>query len=406
MPLVVQELAGPPIDQQAVEIVERKGLGHPDSICDALAEELSLGLSRWYREHAGTILHHNVDKVLLFGGISEPRFGGGRVVEPMEIYLCGRATAEFEGEAVPIEELAVRGSRRWLGDHLRALDPEAHVRIHSLVRRGSAELVELFRRQRESGRWLCNDTSCGVGYAPLSELENLVLRVEQALTCREATAAHPEVGEDVKVMGVRHADAIHLTVACAFVGRYVRSRAHYEARKAALAERVADLAREHARRPVEVAVNTADDPTSGGVYLTVTGTSAEGGDDGEAGRGNRVNGLIAPYRPMTMESVAGKNPITHVGKLYNVLAGLMAEDLVSEVPGVIEAHCFLVSQIGRPVDEPQLVDLRLRTEDPRVPDPGRVEAVVADHLARSGVLWKEIASGSIALDRWPLRGGS
>ena len=31
----------------SIELVERKGLGHPDSICDALAEELSRSLSRY-----------------------------------------------------------------------------------------------------------------------------------------------------------------------------------------------------------------------------------------------------------------------------------------------------------------------------------------------------------------------
>jgi S-adenosylmethionine synthetase len=403
MQLVLQELIGPPIERREVEIVERKGLGHPDTICDALAEELSLALSRWYLEHAGGILHHNVDKVLLFGGSAEPSFGGGRIEQPIEIYLCGRATAEFEGRLVPIEELAVEGSRRWLRENLHALDPAGHVRIHPLVRHGSPELVELYRRQRESGCWLANDTSCGVGYAPLSELENLVLNVERALTRREATAANPEVGEDVKLMGVRHGEAIHLTVACAFVARHVRNFSDYEARKAALGERAAELSRAHTQRPIEIDVNTADDPATESVYLTVTGTSAEGGDDGEAGRGNRVNGLISPYRPMTMESVAGKNPVTHVGKLYNVLAGLIAEDLVAELSGVNEATCHLVSQIGRPVDDPQLADVRLRTDDPAALEPGKVEPIVRDHLAHVDTLWKEIATGAVAMDRWPLR---
>jgi S-adenosylmethionine synthetase len=403
MELVVQGLVGPPVEERAVEIVERKGRGHPDTICDALAEELSLALSRFYIDRAGGILHHNVDKVLLFGGAAEPHFGAGRVEQPIEIYLCGRATADCDGTPVPIEELAVDGSRRWLRENLHALDPDAQVRIHPLVRPGSSDLVELYRRQRDRARWLANDTSCGVGYAPLSELETVALRVEQALTKREATTAHPEVGEDVKVMGVRHGDAIQLTVACAFVGRHLRDLADYEAGKAALAERAAAVARLHTRRSVGVAVNTADDPARESIYLTVTGTSAESGDDGEAGRGNRVNGLISPYRPMTMESVAGKNPVTHVGKLYNVIAGLLAEEIVAELPGAVEVTCHLVSQIGRPVDDPQLVDVRLRTDDPGVLDPARIEPIVRRHLSRADSLWKDITTGVVALDRWPLR---
>jgi S-adenosylmethionine synthetase len=150
-------------------------------------------------------------------------------------------------------------------------------------------------------------------------------------------------------------------------------------------------------------VNTADDPSRGSLYLTVTGTSAEAGDDGEAGRGNRVNGLISPYRPMTMESVAGKNPVTHVGKLYNVLAGLVAQDVVDGIPGVAEATCHLVSQIGGPIADPQLTDVRLRCDDLGAPVRRRVEEIVRQRLGQISTLWKDIATGALALDRWPLR---
>ena len=37
------------------EIVECKGLGHPDTICDGIAEELSLTLSRHYLAEYGKI---------------------------------------------------------------------------------------------------------------------------------------------------------------------------------------------------------------------------------------------------------------------------------------------------------------------------------------------------------------
>ena len=72
--------------------VERKGLGHPDTICDAVSEAASLALSRAYLERCGRVLHHNVDKVLLRGGTARPAFGGGEVLEAIEIYIAGRAT--------------------------------------------------------------------------------------------------------------------------------------------------------------------------------------------------------------------------------------------------------------------------------------------------------------------------
>jgi S-adenosylmethionine synthetase len=79
-----------------VEVVERKGLGHPDTICDALAEALSLSLCREYQQRFGAILHHNVDKALLCGGSAVPSFGGGTVTRPIDIYLAGRASAQLE----------------------------------------------------------------------------------------------------------------------------------------------------------------------------------------------------------------------------------------------------------------------------------------------------------------------
>jgi len=153
-------------------------------------------------------------------------------------------------------------------------------------------------------------------------------------------------------------------------------------------------------------VNAADDLASGDVFLTVTGTSAEAGDDGQAGRGNRCNGLITPGRPMTIESVAGKNPVTHVGKLYNLCAGLIAERVVDDVADVRGAECRLVSRIGSPIDEPQLVEIRLAGVDPgRDPElAAAVEQIARGELAALPRLAARCIEGDLKLDRWPLHG--
>src|SRR5512135_1369163 len=108
MNLVATALTSMPAHELPVEIVERKGLGHPDTICDALAEEFSRALCRYYVDGFGAVLHHNVDKALLFGGATRPAFGGGEMLAPIEIYLAGRATEEFRGSHIPIGELADR----------------------------------------------------------------------------------------------------------------------------------------------------------------------------------------------------------------------------------------------------------------------------------------------------------
>jgi S-adenosylmethionine synthetase len=403
--LAIESALAPLPDDRRTEIVERKGLGHPDSICDALAEALSLELARFYRDHVGRILHHNVDKALLAAGATRPRFGGGAVLAPLQILLAGRATMECGGSTVPLAELVEDVSRRWLRQNLRALDADAHVVVTNLVRPGSSELVELFDEQGHQRLPLANDTSCGVGYAPLSAVERLVLAVEKHLNSPETHAAAPALGEDVKVMAVRHEDSIGLTIACAMIDSAVSDLGAYAKARQSVAECALQAASEITSLPVAIEVNAADDLAAGRVYLTVTGTSGEAGDDGQAGRGNRANGLITPGRAMTIESLAGKNPVSHVGKLYNLAASLAAQRLVDALPGVRGAECCMVSRIGCPIDEPQLVEVKLAGVKPeRDAELQReAEAIVRDELGRLPRLADELLTGSLGMDRWPLR---
>ncbi len=397
--LSITSLDGPSPASLPLEIAERKGTGHPDTICDALAEGLSVALSRFYVERFGAILHHNVDKALLWGGAARSAFGGGEVLAPMEIFLAGRATAEFRGVRVPIEALALETSQHWLKGHLRFLDPDRHVRMHSLIRPVSPDLANLFARAQDAGTALANDTSFGVGFAPLDALEQVVLGVERDLNSPRTKASHPAIGEDIKVMGARQGDTIRLTVACAIVDRYVADLDGYFEIKAAIKTLALAEARTITGSPVHVEVNTADGDTAESLYLTVTGTSAEAGDDGQVGRGNRVNGLITPYRPMSLEAAAGKNPVTHVGKLYNVLAQRIAAAIVGEVEAADEAYCYLLSQIGRPIDQPQVIDVKVRIGDIAALDAlrPRIAELTRAQLAQANTLWRELVAGTVPL---------
>ncbi len=394
--LVISALESP---DDTIEIVERKGRGHPDTICDALAETLSRNLCREYRHRFGAILHHNVDKALLSGGRAAPGFGGGSVLSPINVYLGGRATTEVGGNALPITEIAVEGSRKWLRENLHALDAGRHVRIHDLVQPGSTDLRTLFSRRSEAAIPLANDTSIGAGYAPLSPLELLVLAIERRINGRDRERERPAWGEDVKVLGVRSRNVVRLTVACAIIGCHLSHPDDYFVEKASLERLVRETAVQHGFSTVEAAINAADDRSSGSVYLTVTGTSAEAGDDGQVGRGNRVNGLITPCRPMSLEAAAGKNPMTHVGKIYNVLARELCAALVEEIPQIAAAHCLLVSRIGAPVTSPALVQVKLQTRDDLPADRlrPRVEQITAALLSGIPRLIDEFVAGAIEI---------
>jgi S-adenosylmethionine synthetase len=384
-------------DAQDVEVVERKGIGHPDTICDALAEEICRGLCRHYLKQFGVILHHNVDKILLCGGAARPAFGGGEVIEPVELYLAGRVTAEYHGERVPVDDIAVEACREWLRAHLPALDLERHVRLIPKFRAGSEALRSLFSKGK--GVALSNDTSCGAGFAPLTRLEQMVLEVERTLNGAEVKRAYPAIGQDIKVMGVRRGSRVNLTISCAMIGRYLDRIEDYVQAKIVAAQLALTAARRVANLDVNVAVNAADDTKGGEIFLTVTGTSAEAGDDGEAGRGNRTSGLITPYRPMTLEAAAGKNPVTHVGKLYNLAATGIAANATRCVPGVRGAYCVLVSQIGRPIDDPQIADVCLALESESRIDSvtDLVRDVVSEQLQQFPQLQTALLEGSVSV---------
>jgi len=357
----VQPIDRQAVDDQAVEIVERKGIGHPDSICDGIAESVSSALGRAYLDRVGKVLHYNTDETQLVAGNAAPAFGGGEVIEPIYILIVGRATKEYEGTRIPVDAIALRAARDYLREHVPELDLDTNVIIDVKLGEGSGDLQEVFGTD---GRVvpMANDTSFGVGHAPLSETEHLVLDTERRLNT-EFHDHHPALGPDVKVMGKREGDRIDLTVAAALVDEYVPNMEGYVAEVEAIREFVADIAPEYTDREVSVYVNTADDVERGAIYLTTTGTSAEQGDDGSVGRGNRANGLITPNRSMSMEATSGKNPVNHIGKIYNLLSTEIANAVVAEVPGIRDLRIRLLSQIGKPIDEPHVADAHLVTEE-------------------------------------------
>ncbi|ABR54848.1 Methionine adenosyltransferase [Methanococcus vannielii SB] len=364
--IVVKKLERTPIDETPVEIVERKGIGHPDSICDGIAESVSVALCKMYKEKLGVVLHHNTDQVELVGGYAYPKLGGGCMINPIYVLLSGRATAEVldkeTGKIVklPVNTTAVNAAREYLKKALRNIDLEKDVVVDCRIGQGSVDLVEVFDRKRSEIPH-ANDTSFGVGHAPLSTTEKIVLETEKLLNSAELKAIVPGVGEDIKVMGLREGKKITLTIAMAVVDKYADSLEEYEKVKEMAHKKVVENAQKYLNgHELEVFINTADDEEC--IFLTVTGTSAEMGDDGSVGRGNRANGLITPFRPMSMEATSGKNPINHIGKIYNILSNIIASD-VAELEEVKECQIRILSQIGKPITEPKILSIEVIPEN-------------------------------------------
>ncbi|UCD27198.1 MAG: methionine adenosyltransferase, partial [Candidatus Bathyarchaeota archaeon] len=307
--MLINGLSQTPVEKQQLEIVERKGLGHPDSICDAIMDRISVRLSKAYLEKFGVIMHHNADKSLLVAGEIETRFGGGLMKKPMLLIFGDRATFEVDGVSLPIKEMTIQTAKEWFKKNLRFVDPEKHVRYRVELQPGSSELTDIFKRK---GMILgANDTSAAVGYAPMTRTEKIVLETERYVNSKDFKKRFPESGEDVKVMGFRRGTNLSITMAMALVDRFVESEKDYFRKKAELHEEINRFVKEKAGfENVKVDLNTLDVTGRGidGVYLTVLGTSADSADSGQVGRGNRVNGVIPLNRPIGSEAAAGKNP--------------------------------------------------------------------------------------------------
>ncbi len=395
--IIIEAFKGKSVTEHSVEIVERKGKGHPDYICDSIMDAISVELSKLYLEKFGDILHHNIDKGLLAAGKTVKRFGGGRVIKPMELTIGDRATFSFKGRRLPVTEIAVETAKRWFKKNLRFVNPERHVRYRVVLSEGSEELTDIF--QRPGRIRVANDTSAAVGYYPLSATERAVLELEQYLNSEGFKERFPETGEDVKVMGLRRKDRLELTVAMPLLAGFINSEQAYFIKKEEIIEEMERFMKRFSQEfsSIEIHYNTLDERERGvgGVYLSLLGTSAEDADSGQVGRGNRVNGLISMNRPMGTEAAAGKNPVSHVGKIYNILSHRIARKIYESTEGVKEVYVLLLSRIGTPIDRPQMANAQILLEKGRRLEDIRelAEEVIKRELEGIGRFCLELARG-------------
>jgi len=388
----IEKINYTPIEKQNTELVERKGIGHPDSIADGIAETVSRALSKYYLENYGSILHHNTDECQIVGGQSAPKFGGGVVLEPAEVILVGRAVTDVNDERLPIRSTAIKAARDYMKKNFMYLNVDTDVTFDCKIGKGSVDLRGLY----ESKKLLANDTSFGIGYAPFSETEKIVLETAKMINGKLKKKIKG-IGEDIKVMAGREKDVINLTIADAMVDSEIPDADHYISVKEELKNIVHDNALKYTDREVNVYVNTGDDIKRSIYYLTVTGLSMENGDDGSVGRGNRANGLITPNRPMSMEASAGKNPVTHVGKIYNILAFRIANEIVKLSSDINEAQVRLLSQIGKPIDKPEIASVQLIMNGNLNKVEKDVYSVVDEKLENITDVTKDIVNGKVSV---------
>ena len=351
--IFIESVNNIPTFKKRFEIVERKGIGHPDTICDLVMNQVSIDLSKLYLKETGAIQHHNMDKALLVAGQSESNFGGGKIIKPMKMILGDRATFDISERKLPIGDLAIQTAKEWFEKNLRFVNDE-HVEYQVEIGVTSKELKSIFEN---TSSFAANDTSVLVGYAPFTETESIVLNTEQHINSKRFKDNFPESGEDVKVMGFRDTNHVDLTIATAFVDRFISSENQYFQRKEEMLQEINQFLKKNYSMEITADMNCLDSKNRGmsGLYLTVLGTSADSADSGQVGRGNMASRVISPSRPAGSEATAGKNPVSHIGKIYNALSFKIANEIHIKVSGVDEVCVWMYNVIGRPVNDPKAV---------------------------------------------------
>ena len=354
-----------PVWDDAFETIERKGIGHPDTICDMLAAEISRAYANYTFAHCDElILHHQIDKLMLIGGEIKVYFGGGEVIKPIRIIVAGRATYSYQGVAIPVEDIVREGIRSHFKKYFPLINFEKDIIIENrltdhagpgTITTSAGAIAHMFHPRNSSEvrgyeKFVANDTSYCIAYYPHSPLEAAVLSLEATLNSPKMKEKYPWLGTDIKIMAVRDKENVSVTACLPQISSAVHSLNEYKENLDAAGSFVDEyLTKALPDHHLDISLNTKDDYEKFNVYLTYSGASLSG-DIGVVGRGNRANGLITANRPMSMEGTNGKNPRYYAGFIYANLTKRIAQEIFKELaePSIVE----IVSQNGGALLDP------------------------------------------------------
>lgn len=372
-----------------VEIVERKGLGHPDTLADALAERMSVAYSRHCLQRYGAVLHHNLDKLYLRGGHCRTGLGDFEMTEPVTLTIGGRVSASFAERPVPYRELFEEAARGYLATVLPRFDHARWLRVeHATTSRSRfpswfhpASLDDLPELAHPSA----SDTAVITAWHPETPAERVALVLERHLNREGGGPRYPELGQDIKVMAVRTGEHLDITVNVAVNPLAVSDTDSYDAVIARLHGELDQLTGTVLAGTMShrLSLNTGDgNPYRGKrCYLLGTGSCLEFGEEGFVGRGNTPAGYIPLHRPKSAEAAFGKNPVYHAGKVYAVHASRIARRVFEKTGS--PATVTIASRHSDPLRQPSFTDVAVHGDaDPRaVQEIAAASLATADHLS-------------------------
>jgi S-adenosylmethionine synthetase len=390
--IAILETAARKIEDVPVEVVERKGKGHPDTLADRFAEKFVTEYVAWSRKAIGEQVNHWVDKCVLIGGESRNEFGASHMISPIRAMVIGKATRQVGDLTIPLADIATTAAHSTLRAGLVGFTAgDCQVEICTNDYTGSGRPSSWYRPAAAPGpspAGRSNDTVVCTAYAPHSATERLVIGVESYLTSGAYRESRPATGTDVKVLAIRRERTVSLVLCVPALPGQVASRADYDAFRDGIVSDVAGFVRNFGGPDLgDVRLNTRD--SADAVYMAHLGSAIATGDVGAVGRGNRINGVIAPGRPTHLEAPAGKNPIYHGGKVALVLAQCVA-DQVNALLGA-EVQVSVVAENGQPLSTPTLVAVEL-TSACSERDRRAIDATVRAQLAQVEALTEKLAT--------------
>lgn len=358
-------------------MVETKGKGHPDNICDTLAEKISANYSKYCLENYGMILRHMIDKLSILGGGTKVKFNGGEMISPIKILVNGRFTDRYNNQKIDYMKIVNEIIKKYFHELFPMIDIEKDLLIidnthhnegpgvvyndDNTTKSERAKFFEVVNDEdvtKHNNHNRCNDTSTTVSYYPMSKLEKTVLNIEQLLNSNNYKKVKPWVGNDIKVMGMRKDKKIEITSCVPLISKYVRDIDDYKEKLSEIKKDIEnEIKKQFKNCDVIVYLNTRDDYENNDLYMTLTGSAVESGDEGAVGRGNRSRGVIPFSRNFSMEAACGKNPVYHTGKLFTAIGDIISQKIYEKYK--VENIVYCTSKMGDSINNPWNISVEL-----------------------------------------------
>ena len=405
------------INKHRFEVVETKGKGHPDNICDTLAEKISANYSNYCLKHYGVILRHMIDKLTLLGGGTKVKFGGGEMIHPIRILINGRFTYKYNNEKINYMNIVISTIKNYFKELFPLLDVDKYLVIIDNThhnegpgviydddnntkneRKNFFQATSLDDAKKHNNHNKCNDTSTTVSYYPMSNLERTVLNIEKTLNSFEYKSVKPWVGTDIKVMGIRKNNNIELTCCIPLISKYVNDLEDYKEKINEVKNDIRSIAREiFSDNNIIIYLNTRDDYNNNDLYMTLIGSAVESGDEGAVGRGNRSRGVIPFCRNFSMEAPCGKNPVYHTGKIFTAIGDTISKRIYNKYK--LENIVYLTSKMGDKITDPWniSVELHKRVSSQIIKE---IDLMIEDIINNHEKITKDIINSNIKLNSY------